>query len=69
MHPGNQALQAFLEPLDADARRRLARKLRTSYQYLHQLASGHRRASITLCRRFEAHTSLTRKQLRPDLFA
>lgn len=66
---GKTALAVYLEPLGADDRRALARKVRTTYGYLHQLAAGHRRASIELCKRFERHTPLTRQHLRPDLFA
>lgn len=65
----NAHLIRILAPLDKHGREALARKVGTTYQYLHQLAHGHRRASVELCKRFERHTGLTRRDLRPDLFA
>ena len=56
--------------LDAGQKRDLARRARTSYVYLSQLANGHRRPSAKLCRKLEKASDLrlSREALRPDLY-
>lgn len=64
-------LKTYMINLSAADRLRLAKKLKTSPDYLmHQIGGGHRRASAEMAKRIEDATGggVTRHELRPDIF-
>jgi DNA-binding transcriptional regulator YdaS (Cro superfamily) len=63
-------LAKYLDPMDHAGRVAFARSCGTTYNYLHQVAGGHRRASGKLARRIERRSggAVTRASLRRDLF-
>lgn len=64
-------LKSYMAELSVEDRLKLAKKLKTTPDYLmHQIGGGHRRASLEMARRIEDATGgkVRRHELRPDIF-
>lgn len=64
-------LKTYMSNLSATERLKLAKKLKTTSDYLmHQIGGGHRRASAEMAKRIEEATGgvVTRHELRSDIF-
>ena len=57
--------------LDPGEKQALADAVGTSYQYLCQIANGHKNAGPVLCRKIEQATNgqVSRHDLRPDIYS
>ena len=64
-------LKTYMAGLMPSERQKLAKKLKTTPDYLrHQIGGGHRRASASLAKSIESATggAVNRHDLRPDIF-
>ncbi len=64
------AIQSWLKSATDAERIEVAKKAGTSVGYLYQIAGGHRKASLALCKKLQGATSgaLTLADIRPDLY-